>query len=206
MAIAPPATTVPANSAAGAVEDPSGGRDREGGHHPEHDRLDPEPADQPRRDRREQAEAQDRQRREDRGAGAGEREPGSDLGEHRADPGHRRPQVDRDHHHAEREQHRMPRPHYRRDEAGGQCGPVRFRVGRRRHPPSVPTGGSSGFTGQSYPRTPAAAVPNRATRGTRNSRYRTAQLAVPRPRNSRYRDAQLAGGGRAGRELRVRAP
>ena len=67
-------------------------------HDPDQHRLDAEPAGQPRRDRREQAEAQHGKRRQDRGAGAGERQARPQLRQHRSDAGDRRPQVDRDEH------------------------------------------------------------------------------------------------------------
>ena len=75
-------------------------------HDPDQHGLDAEPAGQSRRDRREQAEAQHGKRRQDRRAGAGERQSCPQLRQHRSDAGDRRPQIDRDEHHGQRQQHR----------------------------------------------------------------------------------------------------
>ena len=100
------------------VEDPHERTGRECRHHPGQHRFDAEPAGQPRRDGREQAETQHRNGGQRRSADARQRKTGPQLGQHRPDPGDRGPQVHRDEHHGQRQEHRV-RPRRRRASAVG---------------------------------------------------------------------------------------
>ena len=106
--MAPPATTVPANSAGAPSSTRPSAPAASAAIAPTSTGSMPNRRRQPRRGGREQAEAQHGQGGQYRRGRARERQSGPQLGQHRPDPGHRGPQVDRDEHHRQRQQHPVP--------------------------------------------------------------------------------------------------
>ena len=141
------------------VQHPDESCRRQRRHHPGQHGLDAEPARQPRSDGREQAEAHHRQGGQHGRTGARERQAGTQLGQHRPDPGDGGPQVDRDEDHGQRQQHRVPPRGRRRPPVGTEILLCHRSVIPMR-PPSERAG-----TLNSPCRNAQLAVPRRATRG-----------------------------------------
>ena len=183
------------------VEDAHENARRECRHHPGQHRFDAEPAGQPRRDGREQAEAQHRNGGQRCRADARQRKTRPQLGQYRPDPGDRGPQVGRDEHNGQRQQHRVP-PRRRRTPPVGAEIPSCHRAVIPTRLPSGRAGTRSARAGtrDSPCRNARVAVPERASRraGTLNSRSsRTAPAGTPRW-SARRRPGPRPTGRRAG--------